>query len=176
MDLEETDSPKDDLRHRGRAAGAAAFERGEGIWHGLDALWFCCTTGGAAKKGQVWRYVPSPEEGKPGEASKPGRLELFVEPNERTVMENCDNLTVAPWGDLVVCEDGPLGNSLLGITPKGRIYRIAQVAMGRTELCGCCVSPDGSTLFVNLQRPGMTVAITGPFAKLSAAALAAAPS
>jgi secreted PhoX family phosphatase len=81
-------------------------------------------------------------------------------------MECCDNLTVAPWGDLLLCEDGPLGNSLLGVTPAGRLYRIAQVGMNRSELCGVCVSPDGSTVFVNIQRPGITVAITGPFQKL----------
>ncbi|HYE97997.1 MAG TPA: alkaline phosphatase PhoX [Planctomycetota bacterium] len=167
MDLDEVESPKDDLRHRGRAAGAAAFERGEGIWTGKDGIYFTCTTGGPALKGQVWRYVPSPDEGTPGEAARPGRLELFLEPNDRSLMENCDNLTIAPWGDLFLCEDGPLGNSVVGVTLQGRIYRIAQVGMNRSELCGCCLSPDGSTLFVNLQRPGITVAITGPFRKLS---------
>lgn len=155
MDLEDVESPKDDLRRRGRAAGAAAFERGEGIWTGKDGLYFACTTGGSARKGQIWRYVPGAE-----------RLELFLEPNDRSVMECCDNLTVAPWGDLLLCEDGPLGNSLLGVTPAGRLYRIAQVGMNRSELCGVCVSPDGSTVFVNIQRPGITVAITGPFQKL----------
>lgn len=29
-------------------------------------------------------------------ARAPGRLELFVEPNDDTLLENCDNLTVAP--------------------------------------------------------------------------------
>ena len=167
IDLEDVESPKDDLRRRGRTSGAAAFERGEGIWYGNDAVYFCCTTGGPAYKGQIWRYVPSPDEGKAGESVRPGRLELFLEPNDRSVMENCDNLTVAPWGDLILCEDGPLGNSILGVTKGGRIYRIAQVGMNRSELCGCCVSPDGSTLFVNVQRPGITMAITGPFRELS---------
>jgi secreted PhoX family phosphatase len=32
--------------------------------------------------------------------------------------------------------------------------------MSNTEFAGCCYSPDGSTLFVNLQRPGLTLAIT----------------
>jgi hypothetical protein len=168
-DLEEIESPKDDLRHRGRAAGAAAFQRGEGIWAGSDGLYFCCTDGGPARKGQVWRYVPSPEEGKPGEERRPGTLELFIEPNDRAVMENCDNITVAPWGDLILCEDGPLGNLVLGVTKEGRIYRIAQNGFNRSEFCGGCVSPDGTTLFLNLQRPGITVAVTGPFPKLSSA-------
>jgi uncharacterized protein len=90
-------------------------------------------------------------------------------------MEMCDNLTVAPWGDLIVCEDGPLGNFLLGVTPQGRVYRIGQIGFSRTELCGACVSPDGSTLFMNIQRPGMTVAITGPLAKLSSPPAPSAP-
>ncbi|MEC5398414.1 alkaline phosphatase PhoX [Uliginosibacterium sp. H1] len=32
-----------------------------------------------------------------------------------------------------------------------------------TEWCGACFSPDGRVLFANLQSPGLTVAITGPW-------------
>jgi uncharacterized protein len=31
------------------------------------------------------------------------------------------------------------------------------------SLAGVCFSPDGNTMFVNIQYPGMTVAITGPW-------------
>ena len=55
----------------------------------------------------------------------------------------------------------------MAVTSEGRVYKIGQIGFSRTELCGACVSPDGNTLFVNIQRPGMTVAITGPLAKLS---------
>lgn len=34
-----------------------------------------------------------------------------------------------------------------------------------TEWCGSCFAPDGRVLFVNLQGPGITFAITGPWAK-----------
>jgi secreted PhoX family phosphatase len=34
-----------------------------------------------------------------------------------------------------------------------------------SEFCGACWSPDGRTLFVNIQTPGITVAITGPWLK-----------
>lgn len=34
-----------------------------------------------------------------------------------------------------------------------------------TEWCGSCFSPDGRVLFANLQSPGITVAITGPWTK-----------
>ena len=31
------------------------------------------------------------------------------------------------------------------------------------ELAGVCFSPDGTTLFVNIYDPGITLAITGPW-------------
>ncbi|MCQ9374204.1 PhoX family protein [Methyloversatilis sp. XJ19-13] len=33
------------------------------------------------------------------------------------------------------------------------------------EFCGACFDPTGRVLFVNMQTPGITVAITGPWAK-----------
>jgi hypothetical protein len=152
VDLDQVESPRDDLRLRGRERGAAAFARGEGIWTGKDGIYFCATEGGEARKGQVWKLARNAE-----------RLELFVEPNDAELLENCDNVTVAPWGDLFLCEDGPGWQNLVAVTPKGELYLFAQNALNTSELAGACFSPDGSTLFVNLQRPGLTAAITGPW-------------
>ena len=77
------------------------------------------------------------------------------------MVENADNLTVAPWGDLVVCEDGTGDDYLVGITPAGEIYKLAHNLNGDGEFAGSCFSPDGTTLFVNLQADGLTLAITG---------------
>jgi secreted PhoX family phosphatase len=93
IDLDEIESPQDDLRRRGFAQGAACFARGEGMWYGRDAVYFACTSGGREKKGQIWRYFPSPHEGTPEEEKDPGKLELFVEPNDGNLVENADNLT-----------------------------------------------------------------------------------
>ena len=101
IDLDEVESPEDDLRHRGFESGAARFARGEGMWYGNDAVYFACTNGGSNESGQVWRYTPSPEEGQDGENGQPGSLELFIEPNDSEIVQSCDNLTVAPWGDLI---------------------------------------------------------------------------
>lgn len=154
---------EDDLRHRGVKAGAAIFARGEGMWFGNDAIYFACTNGGPNKDGQIWKYTPSEHEGKTGEIENPGRLELFVEPNDSTVVQRADNLTVAPWGDLIVCEDGPNENFLFGVTPRGEIYKFAKNALSVSELAGAVFSPDGSTLFMNIQEDGLTIAITGPW-------------
>jgi len=86
-----------------------------------------------------------------------------VEPNDTTVLENADNLTVAPWGDVVACEDGSGTDTLVGITPEGQFYKLGRNAMGDSELAGAVFSPDGSTLFMNIQHEGLTLAITGPW-------------
>ncbi len=84
-----------------------------------------------------------------------------------------DNLTVAPWGHLLVCEDNysrEIRNHLKGVTPDGEVYTIGRnVFQGNSELAGCCFSPDASVLFVNIQYPGITLAIRGPWAEIQAA-------
>src|SRR5690606_9544248 len=79
LDLDNVESPEDDLRARGAAAGGAIFARGEGIAFGDGDFYFTCTSGGAAKLGQIMRYRPSRFEGQSGEAASPGRLSNFVE-------------------------------------------------------------------------------------------------
>jgi len=163
IDMENIESPSDDLRYRGFLAGAARFARGEGIWYGDKELFFACTSGGHEEAGQIWRYIPSEHEGTEEELKSPGRLELFVEPNDTRLLNNADNLTVAPWGDVVLCEDRNRSVvRLVGVTPQGGIYTLAHSRL-RTEFAGATFSPDGSTLFVNAQGKGMTFAITGPW-------------
>lgn len=163
MDLDNIEPTKDDLRARGFAAGATMFARGEGAIFGGGALYFTCTSGGKAQRGQIWKYVPSEHEGKAEEAKSPGVLTLFVEPDDASAMDMCDNLTVSPWGDLVVCEDGPETDRVLGVTPTGELYLIAQNTLSNSEFAGATFSPDGSTLFVNIQEEGLTLAIQGPW-------------
>ncbi len=163
LDLEEVESPDDDLRYRGYNAGAARFARGEGMSFGNGVAYFACTNGGPKRFGQIFKYQPSEYEGTPREAESPGRLELFIESQKSQLLKSCDNLAVAPWGDVIVCEDDGESSALVGITPEGGIYHLGHIAF-ESELAGACFSPDGSTLFVNLQwNPGTTLAITGPW-------------
>ncbi|MDQ8179495.1 alkaline phosphatase PhoX [Pelagicoccus sp. SDUM812005] len=163
IDLEDIDAPKDDLRHRGFITGAARFARGEGMHYGNGSIYFACTNGGPQEFGQIFKYTPSVYEGTERESELPGELELFVESHDSQLMQACDNLTVAPWGDIVIVEDDNESSAIVGITPQGELYQIGHVAI-KSELAGACFSPDGSTLFVNIQkRPGQTLAITGPW-------------
>lgn len=161
--LDDVEAPEDDLRHRGHELGAARFVRGEGAWFADGELVFTCTEGGRRGIGQIFRYRPGSAEGREDEAAAPGRLMLFVEARRESVMQNCDNITVAPWGDLVVAEDAPDNCRLLGVTPAGEVYELARHSYTDSELAGVCFSPDGRHLFVNVQEEGLTLAITGPW-------------
>jgi len=165
VDLEDVESPNDDLRKQGYEKGAALFARGEGIFWGDNELYFCCTNGGSKKLGQIMKYVPSVHEGSTDEHNAPGTLSLFIEsPNEQTFNYG-DNVAVAPNGHLIVCEDqyGDIKNNhLKGVTTDGKVYDFAKVRT-QTEPAGACFSSDGSTMFVNLYKPTLTLAITGPW-------------
>ncbi|MEM1184209.1 MAG: alkaline phosphatase PhoX [Planctomycetota bacterium] len=161
--LDDVNPRKDNLRFRGFDAGAARFARGEGIIWADDAAYIVCTNGGKLRKGQVWKYVPSKVEGTPSDTGQPGRLSLFVESHNPKALDMPDNIGVAPWGDLVLCEDGGGEQFVVGVTPSGELYKLARNAKDGTEFAGGCFSPDGSTLFINIQVHGLTVAITGPW-------------
>jgi len=161
IDLEDVESPGDDLRFQGYRKGAARFARGEGMWLGTDGIYFCCTNGGRNKMGQIFR-ITLPDAESDG-ARRPATLELFIEPNDVGVLEKADNVTVSPWGDLIVCEDGDGEQFLVGVTPDGELYKFARNAISGSEFAGATFSPDGTTLFVNIQAQGLTLAITGPW-------------
>lgn len=172
VDLHDVDSPDNDIQDRGVKDGAAIFTRGEGAWWGDKELFFTCTDGGAAKCGQIFRYVPSQYEGTEFENKTPGRLQLFVESPGRGVLDFCDNLTVAPWGDLMVCEDeysdGDGVNYMRGITRDGKVYNFARCALKKkNEFTGVCFGPDKKTLYFNFQQDGLTIAVRGPWHDLA---------
>lgn len=170
IDLDEVESPKDDLRVQGASRGAAIFSRGEGIYTGSDGIYVSCTSGGRKQEdaidgtGQIWRYVPSRFEGTGEEDRAPGTLELIFEPNDDSVLDKGDNLVVTPWGDLFICEDGDSDvDHLIALRPNGTSYKFARNVLDQSEFAGATFSPDGSTLFVNYQWSGKTFAITGPW-------------
>ncbi len=163
IDLKDVDGQHDDLRIRGYKMGAAVFARGEGAWCDGKHIYIACTSGGKQQIGQIFRYSPSPYEGTAKEtnnAYRP-RLTLFAESTNPKQLRYCDNLTIAPWGDIVFVEDSRSQARIMGITQDGQFYRIGENIGKGSELAGVCFSPSGKTLFVNVQDVGLTLAITG---------------
>lgn len=108
--------------------------------------------------GQVWFYDPS---------SRTITLKTIfgVNPNVDVDgnFDGPDNITVSPHGGLILAEDGDGVSHLIGVTSEGRAYSLARNEYNDSEFCGPAFSDDGKTLFVNIQSPGFTLAITGPW-------------
>lgn len=163
VDLTDVESPNNDLRIQAAGLGAALFSREEGCWWGNNAVYFACTDGGSARLGQIFKYTPSRFEGTTAEQTSPATLQLFIEPQSESLFAAPDNICIAPSGDIIVCEDGSGDEFVHGVTQDASVYKIARNALGGSEFAGACFSPDGRVLFVNIQSPGITLAVTGPW-------------
>ena len=156
---------------QGLAQGATKFTRLEGCWvAGPGQIVFTATDGGTAELGQVW-LLDTVEQ----------TLELLFASPSRTVLDNPDNITANPHGGYLLCEDGKNPQQRLQwLRADGSLFPFAANAavfdkgpngisgnFQSSEWAGACFSPDGQWLFVNIQTPGITFAITGPWASLS---------
>ncbi|MEO1995325.1 MAG: alkaline phosphatase PhoX [Planctomycetaceae bacterium] len=154
---------------QGADQGGSAFTRLEGCWYTQGHIYIASTDGGDAKFGQIWRYTPAEE-----------KLQLLFESPGIEVLDRPDNITMSPRGSLVLCEDGTRAPQKLQILDaSGRLRVLAenhvQLSGERNGFCGdfraeewtgVCFSPDGQWMFANIQTPGMTFAITGPWDEL----------
>lgn len=151
---------------QGLDAGGAIFSRLEGATFGGGRLYVTATDGGDEKRGQVWEIDPRRD-----------RLRLVFESPGARVLNMPDNLTLSPRGGLVLCEDGTATPCVHGLMRDGRIFRFARNNVkidtprngltgdfSQREFAGATYSPDGKWLFFNAQTPGITFAVTGPWA------------
>lgn len=178
---------------QGRAKGGAKFLGGEGCTMRGGSVVFGSSEGGDAGRGQIWQYTPRKRIGKTREE---GDLVLLFESESVHELDGPDNMCTSPNGAIVIAEDGNLkSNFVRALLPNGTMINIAQnlVAVqkhyieasgklydptvpddgasagdgvGFAEFAGPCFSPDGKWLFVNIQVPGITCAITGDWASL----------
>lgn len=130
----------------------------EGTWFANGIFYFVSSyerMAGIAHHGQVWALDP---------ANDTITLVAYI-PVDHPVFDSPDNITVTPWGQLLLCEDGDDTQYLVGVEPgNGDLWAFARNAMpSSNEFAGANFSPDGKTLFVNVQNPSTTFAITGPW-------------
>jgi len=170
-----------------RGQGCLRMARGEGLWHHAGKIFIVDTATGrdggnrpGMGDGAVWVL----------DLNTMRLKALFVSEN-RLAANNPDNVTVSPRGGVVLCEDGGgvndafgFGERLLGLAQTGDSYIFCKnnanlsagdiagagksVAPGDyrgREFAGVCFDPKGHVMFVNMQSPGITYAIWGPWAK-----------
>lgn len=168
------------------ANGAAIFGATEGCWvaHGVVFFTDKQVTTNPARAGRIWAL----------DLSTMMLKAIFVS-NDIQVGNSPDNVCISPRGGVLFCEDGgnsgpnsgaPVSvQRLMAVAPSGASYPFARHnynftreqldAAGKpnaragdfrnSEWAGAAFSPDGHTLFVNLYTPGITLAITGPWAR-----------
>jgi hypothetical protein len=167
------------------APGRAAFARPEGAYFDSGKIYFVCTSGGVARQGQVFEYDPR-REILTIVFNSAGSGTTNLECN------NPDNIAVSSRGGIILCEDGSNSVSRMrGLSQNGKTFIFAEnrisltaadiahvdavVNKGRSgivasiqpgnhsggEWAGACF--HGKWMFVNIQSPGVTFAITGPW-------------
>jgi hypothetical protein len=161
VDIEDPDPPDAgwnplSVFHQGLGLGGAIFGRLEGCCFDKGRVLINSTAGGDAGCGQVWEYQPQPD----GQ----GRLRLVFESPAPQFLRMPDNVTVSPRGGVLLCEDHDGTDRLIGLDPEGRVFEFARNRLSHGEFAGVTYGPAvGHWLFVNIQNPGMTLAITGPW-------------
>jgi secreted PhoX family phosphatase len=173
VDIERPHEPNGSCVSQGIVQGGSSLKRGEGCWYGNGVIYVCSTSGGRAGQGQIFAYDPRRET-----------FSLVFESSSQSQLNNPDNIAWSPRGSLILCEDGGRRpQTLHGLTLDGTIFpfcynnlNFTAAGMGPvTRPSGRAFSGDqrgsefaGATfhnewLFVNIQSPGITFAITGPW-------------
>lgn len=181
IDVPDRDGQDESVRRQFRDDAITRAHKLEGQWWNDDGVYFVSSyadapdgpeEGGEAgadrgraepvHNGQVWFYDPAAET-----VTLTVLFGVREDPDLEMRFERPDNITISPQGGLILAEDGDGTSHLVGMTERGRAYALARNDLDDSEFCGPVFSQDGRHLFVNIQQPGLTLAITGPWARPS---------
>ena len=157
VEIQAPDPAGDTVRAEAQNKGAAIFYRGEGMWYGNGVIYFVSTgdsSAGSVHWGQVWAYDPRAQT-----------VSLVVQSPGMGVLDAPDNITVGPDGRLYLCEDGDDEQYVVQVDQAGELSQVVKNVLNDSEFAGACFSQDGRFLFVNIQTPGITLVINGPWRK-----------
>ena len=153
-------------RTRSQFAQITRSRKLEGMWWGDGGAYFVAsfarTSDGSAvpHDGQVWFLDPDRD-------TIELKLRFAYTPSDQdSDPDGPDNITVSAYGGLILAEDGDGASHLVGSTESGETFFFARNEMaGDSEFAGPTFSRNKQILFVNVQSPGHTFAIRGPFTK-----------
>ncbi|MCT9929639.1 PhoX family protein [Planotetraspora sp. A-T 1434] len=138
----------------------------EGAWWADGGAYFVSsyarTSDGSVNEhdGQVWFYDPESET-----ITLKTIFGVNPDPEQDTNYDGPDNITVSPYGGIILAEDGEGLSHLVGVTKHGTAYPMARNELNDSEFTGPTFNGDGKILFANIQTPGYVLAITGPWGR-----------
>jgi secreted PhoX family phosphatase len=136
----------------------------EGQWWGDGGVYFVASFARLANgsvmdhDGQVWFYDPAAET-----LTLKTVFGRNPNPDAEGGFDGPDNITVSPYGGVILAEDGEGLSHLVGVTEAGTTYALARNELNDSEFTGPTFSADGKVLFASIQSPGIVFAITGPW-------------
>ncbi|HEX8486966.1 MAG TPA: alkaline phosphatase PhoX [Propionibacteriaceae bacterium] len=165
VNVPDRDASSESVRKQFGSGEVTRSRKLEGQWWGNGGAYFVASfarlSDGSelAHDGQVWHYNPRQRT-----ITLKTIFGVNTTPNADGPFDGPDNITVSAHGGLILAEDGGGIQHLIGVTSTGSAYPLArnENAAGG-EFCGPAFSADGRTLFANIQFPGYTLAITGPW-------------
>ncbi|CAL9414905.1 PhoX family protein [Streptomyces sp. enrichment culture] len=171
IDVPDRDARTTSVRKQFATGEVTRARKLEGMWWADGGAYIVSSfardeSPGRPHDGQVWFYDP-----KRRTLTLKVLLGVNADPSADGAFDGPDNITVSPYGGLVIAEDGDGVQHLFGATDSGRTYPIArnELNLGTeddpeySEFTGVTFSPDGRTLYANIQTPGIMLAITGPW-------------
>ncbi|MET9103011.1 alkaline phosphatase PhoX [Streptomyces antibioticus] len=170
IDVPDRDARTTPVRAQFAAGEITRARKLEGMWWGDGGAYvvssYARDESPGRHDGQVWFYDPRRRT-----LTLKVLLGVNPDPSADGAYDGPDNITVSPYGGLVIAEDGEGVQHLFGATDSGRTYPIARndLNIGTaeepefSEFTGVTFSQDGRTLYANIQEPGIMVAITGPW-------------
>ncbi|WP_081239182.1 alkaline phosphatase PhoX [Streptomyces viridosporus] len=170
VDVPDRDARTVAVREQFGPAEVTRARKLEGMWWGDGGAYIVSSyareESPGRHDGQVWFYDPR-------RRTLTLKVLLGVDPDPagEGAFDGPDNITVSPYGGLIIAEDGEGAQHLFGATDSGRTYPIArnELNIGTeeepefSEFTGVTFSPDGKTLYANIQEPGIMLAVTGPW-------------
>ncbi|TDC23130.1 DUF839 domain-containing protein [Streptomyces sp. 8K308] len=171
VDVPDRDARETSIREQFGEGEITRARKLEGMWWGDDGAYFVSSyareeSPGTPHDGQVWFYDPRRRT-----VTLKVLLGVNPDPWVEGRQDGPDNITVSPYGGLIIAEDGDGLQHLFGATDDGRTWALArnEVNIGTaeepefSEFTGVTFSPDGETLYAHIQEPGIMLAITGPW-------------
>lgn len=135
----------------------------EGQWWGDGGAYVVCSfardeSPGEPHDGLVWFYDP-----RAATLTLKLRFGVNPTPDQDGPLDGPDNITVSPWGGVIMAEDGEGVQHLIFADDGGNATAFARNELNGSEFTGPVFAHDRKVLYANVQDPGIMYAITGPW-------------
>ena len=138
-----------------KTAKGTLFKGGEGIWYYTVPQPFRSTEGADRLTTQGVVFFATKGDNRIWALDIENQLVELIFDNDNLQIEtgfnDVDNVTVSPYGDVLVAEDGDLMR-LYVIVPNEPAKLLMQITKGNSEITGPAFTPDGSRLYFSSQR------------------------